>query len=76
MLLLEGPHCLAAEKSAITLYFGAVPAILHNVGVQEQSQQTSAKTQTELSSCAFLFCVLLVFFLMRNSVLKFCFEEQ
>lgn len=54
LLLLVGPRCFAAEKSAITLYFGAAPTILHSVGVQEQSQQTLGNAQQELSSCAFL----------------------
>lgn len=51
LLLLVGPHCFDAEKSAITLYFGAAPAIPHSVDIQEKSQQTSGNTQPELSSC-------------------------
>lgn len=54
LLLLVGPHCFAAEKSAIALYFGAAPAILHSVDVEEQSQQTVGSAQQELNSCAFL----------------------
>lgn len=54
LLLLVGPHCFATEKSAITLYFGAAPAILHSVDVEEQSQQTLGSAQQELNSCAFL----------------------
>lgn len=53
-LLLVGPHCFAAEKSAIALYFGAAPAILHSVDVKEQSQQTLGDAQQELNSSAFL----------------------
>lgn len=46
-----GPHYFDAEKSAITLYFGAAPAIPHSVDIQEKSQQTLGNTQPELSSC-------------------------
>lgn len=53
LLLLVGLHCFAAEKSAITLYFGAAPAILRSVDVQERSQQTLGNAQQDLSSCAF-----------------------
>lgn len=57
LLLLVGPHGFAAEKSAIALYFGAAPAILHSVDVEEQSQQTLGNAQEELNSCAFLYFV-------------------
>lgn len=48
LLPLVGPHCFAAEKSAIALYFGAAPAILHSVDVEEQSadcRQCSARAE-------------------------------
>lgn len=55
LLLSVEPRCFAAEMSAITLYFGAVPAILHGVDVQEElQQQTLGNAQQELSSCTFL----------------------
>lgn len=53
LLPLVGPHCFAAEKSAIALYFGAAPAILHSVDVK-RSQQTVGNAQQELNSYAFL----------------------